>query len=151
MLWPSLSCSVVFVLKSILSVISEANSGFFWLLFPQSTFFHLFTFSLSVYIGSEFLVSSTQVGLAFLCIQPMPVKLLSCVWLFAIPWTVACQAPPSMEFSRQEYWSGSPFPSLGDLPDMGIEPRSPTLQADALPSELPGKPTQPLCLLIGGF
>ena len=67
------------------------------------------------------------------------VVLLSCVRLFAIPWTVAYQAPPSMEFSRQEYWSGLPFPSPGDLPDPGIEPRSPTLQADTLPSELPGK------------
>ena len=55
------------------------------------------------------------------------------------PWTVACQVPPSMGFSRQEYWSGLPFPSPGDLPDPGIEPRSPALQADALPSEPPGK------------
>ena len=44
---------------------------------------------------------------------------------------IACQAPLSMEFSRQEYWSGLPFPSPGDLPDTGIEPRSPTLQADS--------------------
>ena len=63
------------------------------------------------------------------------VKLLSRVQLFATPWTVAHQAPPSMGFSRQEYWSGLPFPSPGDLPDPGIKPRSPTLQADALPSE----------------
>ena len=56
------------------------------------------------------------------------------------PWTVAYQAPPSMGFSRQEYWSGLPFPSPGDLPDPGIKPRSPTLQfqADTLPSEPPG-------------
>ena len=55
------------------------------------------------------------------------------------PWTnVAHQAPPSMGFSRQEYWSGLPFPSPGDLPDPGIEPRSPTLHADALTSEPPG-------------
>ena len=53
---------------------------------------------------------------------------------------VAYQALPSMGFSRQEYWSGLPFPSLGDLPNPGIEPGSPTLQADALPSEPPGKP-----------
>ena len=53
-------------------------------------------------------------------------------------WTVAHQAPLSMEFSRQEYWSGLPFPSPGDLPDTGIEPGSPTLQADALPSEIGG-------------
>ena len=68
------------------------------------------------------------------------VKLLSGVQLFATPWTVAYQAPPSMEFSRQEYWSGLPFPSPGDLPDPGFEPGSPALQADALLSELPGKP-----------
>ena len=68
------------------------------------------------------------------------VKSLSRVRLFATPWTVAYQAPLSMEFSRQEYWSGLPFPSSGDLPDPGIEPRSPVLQADVLPSEPPGKP-----------
>ena len=65
---------------------------------------------------------------------------LSRVQLFATPWTVACQAPPSMGFSRQECWSGLPFPSPGHLPDPGIEPGSPTLQADALPSEPAGKP-----------
>ena len=67
------------------------------------------------------------------------VKLLSRVRLFATPWTVAYQAPPSVGFSRQEYWSGLPFPSPGDLPNPGIEPGSPALQADALPSEPPGK------------
>ena len=69
------------------------------------------------------------------------VKSLSRVRLFATPWTVAHQAPPSMGFSRQEYWSGLPFPSPGDLPDPGIEPRSPALQAVALTFEPPGKPT----------
>ena len=54
------------------------------------------------------------------------VKSLSRVRLFVTPWTVANQAPPSMGFSRQEYWSGLPFPSPGDLPDPGIEPGSPT-------------------------
>ena len=58
------------------------------------------------------------------------VKSLSHVRLFVTPWTVAYQTSPSMEFSRQEYWSGLPFPSSGYLPDPGIEPRSPTLQAD---------------------
>ena len=67
------------------------------------------------------------------------VKLLSRVQLFGTPWTVACQGPLSMEFSRQEYWSGYLFPSPGDLSNPGIEPRSPTLQADSLPSELPGR------------
>ena len=66
-------------------------------------------------------------------------KSLSPVRLFATPWTVAYQAPLFMEFSRQEYWSGLPFPSPGDLPDPGIEPGSPTLQAVSLPSEPPGR------------
>ena len=68
------------------------------------------------------------------------VKSLSRVRLLATPWTAAYQAPPSMEFSRQEYWSGVPFPSPRDLPNPGIKPRSPALQADALTSEPPGKP-----------
>ena len=70
------------------------------------------------------------------------VKSLSRVQLLATQWTVAHQVPPSMGFSRQEYWSGLPFPSPGDLPDPGIKPRSPSLQADALTSEPPGKPCQ---------
>ena len=57
----------------------------------------------------------------------------SCVSLFLTPWTVAHQAPLSMEFSRQEYWSGLPFPSLGDLPNPGIEPTS--LMSPALPGD----------------
>ena len=59
---------------------------------------------------------------------------------FSTPWTVAFQAPLTMEFSRWEYWSGLPFPYAGDLPNPGIEPRSLALQADSLPSEPPGKP-----------
>ena len=70
----------------------------------------------------------------------MKVKLLRHVRLFATPWTVACQAPQSMEFSRQEYWSGLPFPSPRDLLNPGVGPGSPALQADTLPSEPPGKP-----------
>ena len=62
----------------------------------------------------------------------------SCLTL-AIPWTIACQAPLSVGFSRQEYWSGLPFPSPGDLPDPGFEPGSPALQADSLPTELQRK------------
>ena len=57
------------------------------------------------------------------------------------PMDCSLPAPLFMGFSRQDYWSGSPFPSAGDLPDPGMEPRSPTLQADSLPSEPPGKPT----------
>ena len=59
-------------------------------------------------------------------------KSLSRVRLFVTPWTVAHRAPLSMGFSRQEYWSGLPFPSPGDLPEPGIEPRSPSLQEDTL-------------------
>ena len=62
-------------------------------------------------------------------------KSLSRIWLFATPWTIQC-----MEFSRPEYWTGWPFPSPGDLPNPGIEPRSPALQADSLPAEPQGKP-----------
>ena len=61
------------------------------------------------------------------------------------PCGLACQAPLSMEFSRKEYWSGLPFPSLGALPDPGIKHMSPALQADSLPSEPPGKPKEMGC------
>ena len=73
-------------------------------------------------------------------IKKVKVKSLSCVPLFATSWTVAHQAPLSMEFSRQEYCSGLPFPSPGDLANPGIKPGSPTLWADALPSEPAGIP-----------
>ena len=72
---------------------------------------------------------------SFLKCQWSEVKLLSRVRLFVTPWTVAYQAPPSMEFSRQGYWSGLPFPSPGDLPNPGIEPQPPALLEDALPPE----------------
>ena len=71
------------------------------------------------------------------------VKSLSCVRLFATPWTVAHQAPLSMGFSRQDYWSGLPFSPLGDLPDPGIKSGSPALQGDSsLLSKPPGKPNK---------
>ena len=70
----------------------------------------------------------------------MKVKSLSPVRLFVTPWTVAYQSPQSMDFFRQEYWSGLSFLSPGDLPNPGIEPGSPAFHADALPSEPPGKP-----------
>ena len=68
--------------------------------------------------------------------RTLEVKSLSHVLLFATPWTVAYQASLPMGFSRQGYWNGLPFPSPGDLPDPGIEPGSPALQADSLPAEL---------------
>ena len=102
-----------------------------------------------MYSGYLFLISSASVrSLPFLSfILPIfewyvplkvKVKLLSHVWLFATPWTVTYQAPLIMGFSRQECWSGLPFPSPGYLPDPGIESRSSALQADGLPSEPPG-------------
>ena len=81
----------------------------------------------------------------------MKVKSLSRVRLFATPWTVAYQALPSMGLSRQEYWSGLPFPSPGDLPDPGIEPGSPALWADALTSEPPAKPLFVLISLTNSY
>ena len=80
---------------------------------------------------------------------------LSCVWLFATSWTVAHQAPLSMGFSKQEYWSGVPFPPLEDLPNPGIEPVSPAWQADFLPLSHLGNPggipiyLNPVCLSSG--
>ena len=77
-------------------------------------------------------------------------KSLSCVRLFATPWIVAHQASPSTGFSRLEYWSGLPFPSPGDLPNAGIEPGSPALQADILPSEPQETEVQRDCMARGG-
>ena len=73
------------------------------------------------------------------CSDYNKVKSLSRVQLFSNPWTIGYQVPPSMGFSRQEYWSGLPFPSPGHFPDPGIEPGSPVLQADTLRSEPPQK------------
>ena len=72
-------------------------------------------------------------------LKEVPVCMLSHVWLFATPWTVAQQAPLSMGFSRQEYWSRLPFPSPGDLPDPGIKPASPALAGVFFTHEPPGK------------
>ena len=73
-------------------------------------------------------------------------KSLSCIQLFATPWTIQ-----SMEFSRPEYWSGYPFPSPGDLPNPGMKPRSPTLQADSLPAEPIIHKIQLLCFSLLGY
>ena len=78
---------------------------------------------------------STPGSSVLYCLPEVKWKSLSRVWLFAIPRTMQ-----SMKFSRPEYWSGYPFPSPGDIPNPGIEPRSPVLQADPLPAEPPGKP-----------
>ena len=82
------------------------------------------------------------------------VLVLSCSVMsdsFATPWTVARQAPLSMEFSGQEYWSGLPFPLPGDLPNPGIEPVSPALADGFFTTEPPGKPFFTLLLLLSHF
>ena len=99
-----------------------------------STIFHLLFFSQKPDTKVLFISKAIIVG-------KVKVKSFCRVRLFVTPWTVAYQAPPSMGFSRQKYWSGLTFSSPGDLPDPGIEPRSPTFQADTLTSEPPGKPT----------
>ena len=76
---------------------------------------------------------------------------LSCVWLFATPWTVTRQAPLSLGFSRQKFWSGLPFPSPGDFPNPRIKPWSPTLQADSLPFQPLGKPSKHKSIFRSGL
>ena len=103
-------------------------------------------FNIPTHLSPLFHKSRTKLSWKIKTFPPMHMsriqKSLSRVRLFATPWSVVHQAPLSMGFSRQEYWSGLPFPSPGDLPNPGITPRSPTLQADALTSEPPGKPLE---------
>ena len=77
--------------------------------------------------------------------------MLTCVWLFVTPWTVAHQAPLSIEFSSQEYWSGLPISFPGDLLDLGIWPASPALQADSLPPSHQGNPLQTEYTMLGNL
>ena len=79
-----------------------------------------------------------ELSVLFLQLLKVKVKSLSCVQLFATPWTVAYQGTPPMVFSRQKYWSGLPISSPGDLPNPGIESEASALQADYLSTELPG-------------
>ena len=92
------------------------------------------------YINQKFHLTWIYIKQNELLIERKKVKSFSCVWVFVTPWTVAYETSPSIGFSRQEYWSGLALPSSEDLPDPGIKPGSPALQAVALPSEPPGKP-----------
>ena len=87
-------------------------------------------------ISSRSLNLVCQVTSVCMCVS---VHMLSHVWLFATPWTIARQAPLSMGFFRQEYWSELPFPSPGDLPHPGMEPTSPSLAGGFFTTEPPGK------------
>ena len=100
-----------------------------------------------IFTGSKciihFLVNSVEwVCLCIRCdrLCVCALSCFSCIWPFVTPWTIAHQAPLSLGFARQEYWSGLSCPPPGALPDPGIEPRFPAFRADSLPSQTPGKP-----------
>ena len=114
--------------------------------FPPPTYIPHHFFSLTP-LPSLSLFMITSCLFWFLKEKEGKVKLLSHVWLFATPWTIAHQAPQSMGFSRQEYWNGLPFPSPEDLPNPGIKPTFPAFQADALQSEHWGSFLAPKCPL----
>ena len=126
-LWIITQCYFILLLK-----IAEKQ---FWYFFK---IFGIFSQKPTIIFSNIFFPFSSIEGT--ICLLKVKVKSLSHVWLFSTPWTVAYQAPPSMGFSRQEYWSGVPFSSPRNLPDPRIEPGSPALQADPLLSEPPGKP-----------
>ena len=110
-------------------------------------------FNLTLSVSSQLIYLVTIVLITYIfylqvSTSRLKVKSLSRVQLFVTLWSIAHQAPLSMGFSRQEYWSGLPFPSPGDLPNSGIEPSSPALQAGSLTSELPGSPLQGQKILI---
>ena len=105
------------------------------------------TFSLSFFTFIKRLFSSSLSAIRVVSSVYLKLSCLSRVWLFAIPWTVAYQALLPMEFSRQEYWSGLTFPSPGDLPNAGIEPRSPSLQAAEVTDTSPCNLDSSLCFI----
>ena len=129
MLWGDMQCSSV-ALAAVGSGLSAAGCALDKLCLFITEHGQLRDFCVSVLFRSIILVS-------FVCVCACVCAMLSHVPLFATPGTVARQAPLSMGFPRQEYWSGLPFPSPGNLPDLRIEPESPALQADSLLSEFP--------------
>ena len=113
-----------------------------WCDLKVASLFCLFSSPTPEWLGDDS-ISNHDTLQQVLCRVHLPAFVLShfsCVQLFSSLWTVASQAPLSMGFSRQEYWSGLPCPSPGDLPNPGIEPESPALQADCLHLEPPGSP-----------
>jgi len=106
------------------AMIVKKMSLLFWPPKLLKPYFCLFTSSIPSVANKTDFFSLDQITILY---WEVKVKSLSCVRLFVTPWTAAYQAPPSMGFSRQEYWSGLPFPSPGDLPNPGIETRSSAL------------------------
>ena len=127
---PSLTINLFFLpfLKSILFVYNP--------FFILTAYYLCQLISMTICVCSIFVGSSSSCCCCVLCCAQMQ----SCVWFFVIPWAVTCQAPLSMGFFQQEYWSGLPFPTPGDLPDSGIEPTSLAWQADSFTTAPPGKP-----------
>ena len=125
--------------------------GFFTAESPEKPFYYflkLLSLSLAFFHGQNFHLYSEMKFLTLnvelelentLSFHHVKLKLLSRVQLFVTSWTIAHQAPPSMKFSRQEYWNGLPFPSPGDLPDPGIKPRSPRCRQTLYPQSHEGR------------
>ena len=126
-----------------------------WWVISDTTVVSRLALSRWVCFEQEYVCTCTYMYTLCVCVCVcVCVCMVSLVWPFATPWTVACQAPQFMEFSRQEYWSGLPFPSLGDLPDPGIEPRSPMCPALAggfFITEPPKKPYKYIHNEYGGI
>ena len=136
---------------SLNSLCHTANSHWLWIL-------HMVMYMFQGYSLNFFTLSfplCIHKSLLYVCISlACMLSHFSCVLLFATPWTVACQAPLSMGFSRQEYWSGLPCPPPTDLPTPGIKPTwvmSPALQGDSLLLAQPGKPLRLHCCPINRF
>ena len=120
----------------IITEVHTEASLIIWVSFKRESRYYIINYNFKILKGMY--VSNYIVKSLWSEVKWSEMKSLSHVRLFVTPWTVAYQAPPSMRFSRQEYWRGLPFPSPGDLPNSGTEPGSPALQAYALPSKPPG-------------
>ena len=149
-LFSSSSLSAIRVVASAYEVIDTSSSNLF---FSSQQMRNKCLMSSDSYVFSDSLIAQIpsflkMIWCNIMCVCVCVFELLSRVRFLATPWTIARQAPLSMGFSRQEYWSGLPFPSPGDLPNLEIEPGSPALQADSLPSEPQGKPQNTLLSLL---
>ena len=136
------SISILFSIVAVLIYIPINSARGFPLLYTLSSIYCVYFF---FFLMMAILTCEMIPHCSFDLPSPVKVKLLNHVRLFATLWTIACKTPPSIGFSRQEYWSGFPFPSPGDLPDPGIQLGSPALQTDSLPSGPPRNPRVDWC------